>query len=132
MTKETSSISPIDDYILQFPDSVQSTLRELKRVILEAAPDSLEKISYAMPTFYLHGGNLVHFAAYKGHIGFYPSSSGIEKFKTEISNYKWSKGAVQFPINEPLPFDLISRIVKFRAQENLEIENLRKNKKKSK
>lgn len=107
----------IDEYILQFPADVQNILNKLRNVIKESAPDASEKISYAMPTFFLDG-NLVHFAAYKNHIGFYPAPSGIETFKPELSGYKSSKGAVQFPLNKPLPFDLISKIVKFRVAEN--------------
>ena len=88
-------------------------------MIKEAAPEATEKISYQMPTFYLHG-NLVHFAAYKEHIGFYLSPSGIEAFKEEISSYKWAKGSVQFPLDKPIPYDLIRRITAYRVAENLE------------
>lgn len=108
----------IDNYILGFPEEVQYKLNQLRKTIHEAAPDATEKISYAMPTFYLKG-NLVHFAAYKNHIGFYPAPSGLNAFKKEISLFKNSKGAVQFPINQPLPLNLISKIVKFRVEENL-------------
>ncbi|MBK5246264.1 MAG: DUF1801 domain-containing protein [Peptostreptococcaceae bacterium] len=107
----------IDEYIFKFPEEVQIILQKLRRVIKETAPDAEEKISYQMPTFYLNG-NLVHFAAYKNHIGFYPTPSGIEKFKNELSIYKGAKGSVQFPINEQLPFDLIRKIVEFRVAEN--------------
>ena len=107
----------IYDYILQFPPDIQEVLTELRRVIKEAAPEAKEKISWGMPTFVLEG-NLVHFAAYKKHIGFYPGDSGIEAFKKDIEKYKSSKGAVQFPIGEPMPYELISRIVKYRAVEN--------------
>jgi len=109
----------IDDYIARFPKEVQVILERLRTTIREAAPDAKEAISYQMPTFRLKG-NLVHFAAYKNHIGFYPTASGIEKFKKELFYYEGAKGSVKFPINEPLPFDLVSEIVKFRAQENLE------------
>ncbi|MBE7442216.1 MAG: DUF1801 domain-containing protein [Flavobacteriales bacterium] len=108
----------INNYILGFPEEVQSILNLLRKTIREAAPDATEKISYAMPTFYLKG-NLVHFAAYKNHIGFYPAPSGLNAFKEEISLFKNSKGAVQFPINQPIPVDLITKIVKFRVEENL-------------
>ena len=107
----------IDAYIASFPPGVQGILQELRRVIRLAAPEASEKISYQMPTFYLHG-NLVHFAAYKTHIGFYPAPSGIEKFAGELSRYETSKGAIRFPIDQPLPLDLISRIVQFRVAEN--------------
>lgn len=90
----------------------------IRKVIKESAPDAKEKISYQMPTFALHG-NLVHFAAFKNHIGFYPAPSGIEAFKEELSVYKGAKGSVQFPINKPLPYELISKIVKFRVAENI-------------
>lgn len=108
----------IDDYISKFPTEVQEILMTLRKVIKESAPDAKEKISYQMPTFALHG-NLVHFAAFKNHIGFYPAPSGIEAFKEELSVYKGAKGSVQFPINKPLPYELISKIVKFRVAENI-------------
>ncbi|GEM_PF-121182 len=107
----------IDEYIAQFPQEVQEKLEKLRKAIRSAAPDASEKFSYRMPTYYLHG-NLVHFAAYSRHIGFYPTPSGIEAFKDELSLYKSSKGAVQFPMDEPLPLELVSRIVSFRADEN--------------
>jgi uncharacterized protein YdhG (YjbR/CyaY superfamily) len=107
----------VDEYIAQFPAEIQAKLREIRAVIHAAAPEATEKISYAMPTFYLQG-NLVHFAAFKHHIGFYPVPSGIEAFEAELSPYKRSKGAVQFPLDQPLPHDLIARIVDFRAAEN--------------
>jgi len=108
----------IDDYIRLFPPEVQEKLEALRKVIKESATDATEKISYQMPAFYLHG-NLVYFAAFKHHIGFYPTSSGIEAFKDELSVYKGSKGSVQFPIDNPLPYDLIRRIVKYRVEENI-------------
>ena len=111
-------INTIDEYINQFPVDVQDILNELRRVINENAPGAKEKISYQMPTFYLNG-NLVHFAAYKNHIGFYPAPSGIEAFKDELTGYKWAKGSVQFPIDKPIPYDLVKRIVEFRVKENI-------------
>lgn len=107
-----------DEYIAQFPPDVREILQNLRAVIKEAAPEATEKISYQMPTFYLNG-NLVHFAAYARHIGFYPAPSGIEAFKEELSPYKGAKGSVQFPLDKPLPMDLISRIVRFRVSENI-------------
>ena len=107
----------VDEYIMQFPQQVQRILQEMRRLIKDIAPEAEEKISYQMPTYYLHG-NLVHFAAYKNHIGFYPTPSGIEAFKEELSSYKSAKGSVQFPINRPIPFDLIRKIVAFRAAKN--------------
>lgn len=107
----------IDEYIKKFPEEVQVKLQVLRSVIRENAPEAVEKISYGMPTFYLNG-NLVHFAAYRGHIGFYPAPSGIEAFKDELAVFKTSKGAIQFPIDEELPLDLIKKIVQFRVGEN--------------
>jgi uncharacterized protein YdhG (YjbR/CyaY superfamily) len=118
---ETSQAAPknIDEYIAGFPEDVRELLQKLRMTIREAAPDAEETIKYRMPTFTLNG-NLVHFAAFKKHIGFYPAPRGIEEFKDELSAYKGAKGSVQFPLGEPVPFDLISRIVKFRVKNNLE------------
>ncbi|MEH7238897.1 iron chaperone [Bacillus sp. JJ1562] len=107
----------IDEYILQYPQEIQEIVKTIRKVIKESVPNAEEKISYGMPTFVLHG-NLVHFAAFKNHIGFYPTPSGINKFKQELSGYKTSKAAVQFPIGKPIPYELISKIVKFRVDEN--------------
>lgn len=117
---EITKTSPttIDEYISGFPSDVQSVLQTLRQTIHQAAPDALEKISYGMPTFTLKG-NLVHFGAFKTHIGFYPTPSGIENFKDELAVYKGAKGSVQFPLDEPLPLDLVRRIVEFRVEENL-------------
>lgn len=112
------SYQSIDEYIADFPAHIQILLTQMRTTIQEASPEATEKISYAMPTFDL-GGNLVHFAAFKNHIGFYPSSSGIAAFQDEIAGFKSSKGAVQFPIGEALPLDLVKKIVVFRTQENL-------------
>jgi len=108
----------IDEYISLFPKEVQTLLESLRLTIRKAAPNTEETISYQMPTFKLNG-NLVHFAAYKNHIGFYPAPSGIEAFKKELSKYKSSKGAVQFPLDKKLPRGLITKIVKFRVKEDL-------------
>ena len=108
----------IDEYIARFPDDIQTILVELRAVIRAAAPEAEEKISYQMPTFALNG-NLVHFAVHKNHIGFYPAPSGIEAFKSDLSGYACSKGAVRFPIDRPLPLDLIAKIVRFRVAENM-------------
>lgn len=116
----------MDEYINAFPEDIQRILKELRQTIKELAPDVEETISYQMPTFTLHG-NLVHFAAFQNHIGFYPTPSGIEAFKKELSRYKGAKGSVQFPIDEPLPLPLIRRIVEYRVKENVE----RKQKKKA-
>jgi uncharacterized protein YdhG (YjbR/CyaY superfamily) len=109
----------IDEYIATFPEDIQGILQSLRATIRAAAPDSEERISYQMPTFALKG-NLVHFAALKHHIGFYPTPSGIEAFAEELSQYRSTKGAVNFPIDQPLPLDVISKVVKFRVAENLE------------
>ena len=109
--------STIDEYIRGFPREVQKKLSDLRATIRRAAPDAVEKISYRMPTFF-QKKNLVHFAAYQHHIGFYPAASGIASFKDELTGYVTSKGAVQFPIDEPLPLELVTRMVKFRVNEN--------------
>lgn len=107
----------IDDYIAGFEPEVQGILEQIRKTIQHAAPQATEKISYGIPTFYLNK-NLVHFAAYKNHIGFYATPTGHEKFKTELSKYKQGKGSVQFPLNQPMPLKLIERIVRFRVKEN--------------
>ena len=109
----------IDEYIATFPKNIQAILEAIRNAIRISAPKSEEKISYGIPTFDLNGKHLVHFAAYKNHIGFYPTSSGIRAFKTELSPFKTSKGTVQFPLDKPIPFDLIKKIVKYRVKENL-------------
>ncbi|MEO3946719.1 DUF1801 domain-containing protein [Gorillibacterium sp. CAU 1737] len=114
-----AAFTSTDEYIALFPPAVQELLQTLRNVIKQAAPDAKEKISYQMPPFDLHG-NLVHFAAYEHHIGFYPAPSGITAFQDELSAYKSAKGSVQFPLDQPLPYELISRIVQFRVQENTE------------
>ncbi|MDY0235240.1 MAG: DUF1801 domain-containing protein [Gudongella sp.] len=111
-------IKTIDRYIIQFPNEIQVILQELRAVIKEVAPEAKEKISYKIPTFYLNG-NLVYFAAYKNHIGFYPTPGGIDAFENELSAYKRAKGSVQFPIDKPLPLDLIRKIVLYRVEDNL-------------
>jgi uncharacterized protein YdhG (YjbR/CyaY superfamily) len=109
----------IDEYISGFPEDVREILESIRSVIHAAAPDATEKISYQMPTFFLKG-NLVHFAAFKHHIGFYPVPTGIDAFKVELSPYETGKGSVKFPLDKPIPFELIDKIVKFRVKENLE------------
>ena len=108
-----------DEYISAFPNNVQKLLKQMRNTIKKAAPQAAETISYAMPTFTLNG-NLVHFAGYKNHIGFYPAPSGIEAFKKELSVYAGAKGSVQFPLDKPLPLELITKIVAFRVAENME------------
>ena len=109
----------IDEYIADYPKDIQKLLQQVRATIKKAAPEAEEKISYGIPTFTLNG-NLVHFGAYEKHIGFYAMPTGHEAFKKELSVYKQGKGSVQFPIDQPLPLDLISRIVKFRVKENSE------------
>jgi uncharacterized protein YdhG (YjbR/CyaY superfamily) len=116
----------IDEYINAFPEDVQKILNQLRQTIKDAAPEAEETINYQMPTFTLNG-NLVHFAAFKNHIGFYPTPAGIEAFREELAPYKGAKGSVQFPIDQSLPLPLIRKIVEYRVKENLE----RKPKKKS-
>lgn len=118
METNKSGFNTIDEYIATFPQDIQKILEEVRAVVKAAAPKAEEKISYQMPTFFLNG-NLVHFAAFKKHLGFYPTPSGTEAFQKELSVYKGAKGSVQFPLDEPMPLQLISRIVKFRAAENL-------------
>ncbi len=118
MESNKTSFDSIDAYIGSFPQAIQEKLEALRATIRAAAPEAVEKISYQMPTFALHG-NLVHFAAFKHHIGFYPAPQGIEAFKEELARYKGAKGSVQFPLDQPLPLDLVSRIVRFRVAENL-------------
>ncbi len=108
----------VDEYIATFPRNVQSILQELRQVIRNSAPQAEEAISYQMPTFKLNG-NLVYFAAFKSHIGFFPTSSGVEAFKEELSDYETSKGTIRFPLDKPIPFDLVRKIVKYRVKENL-------------
>jgi len=119
MNTDQTAPKTIDEYITGFPPDIQEILQKIRATIRKEAPEAQETIKYQMPTFTLKG-NLVHFAAYKKHIGFYPVPSGIEAFKDELSIYKGGKGSVQFPLDQPIPYDLIGRIVAFRVQENLE------------
>lgn len=119
MRMDQTAPEDIDAYIANFPADIQEKLAQIRQVVREAAPDAEETIKYQIPTFTLKG-NLVHFAAFKNHIGFYPAPSGIEKFQEELSAYEGAKGTVRFPLDKPLPLDLISRIVKFRVEDNLE------------
>lgn len=118
MESEKKTYASIDEYMKDFPPEIQKKLEELRALIKSIAPEAKEKISYQMPAFTLNG-NLVYFAAFKKHIGFYPAPSGTEAFKEELKAYKSSKGAVQFPLDKPLPLELIGRIVKYRVEENL-------------
>lgn len=108
----------IDEYIATFPKNTQTVLQELRQAIRDAAPEAEEAISYQMPAFKLKG-NLVYFAVFKNHIGFFPTSSGVQAFQKELSSYETSKGTIRFPLDKPIPFDLVKRIVKYRVKENL-------------
>ena len=119
MKATISKFKTVDEYIAAFPKPTQDILQELRKKIRDSAPEAQELISYNMPAFKL-GGALVYYAAYKNHIGFYPTPSGIEAFKKELATYEQAKGSVQFPIDKPLPLSLISKIVKYRVRENLE------------
>lgn len=108
----------INEFIADFPDDIQIILEKIRATIQKAAPDAKEAIKYGMPTFVLNG-NLVHFAAYKNHIGFYPAPTGIDAFIEELAQYRTGKGTIQFPVDKPIPYDLITKVVKFRVEENL-------------
>ncbi len=108
----------IDQYIHDFPEDIQAILQKIRKVIQSAAPQAIEAINYGIPTFKLHG-NLVHLAAFKQHIGFYPAPSGIDVFKQELAPYIAGKGTIQFPLNQPIPYELIKKVTEYRAKENL-------------
>jgi len=127
MSANHTTAKTIDEYIEGFPEDVQEILQKVRATIREAAPQAEETIKYGIPTFTLKG-NLVHFGGFEKHIGFYPTPTGIEKFKDELSGYETSKGTVQFPLEDPMPYDLIDTIVKFRVQENLEKAEAKKKK----
>ncbi len=118
MIKNAKQIKSIDDYINTYPVNIQKILRRMRQTIRGSAPRAEEAITYRIPTFRLNG-NLVHFAAFKDHISFFPTSSGITAFKKELKQFKISTGTVQFPIDKPIPYELVRRIVKFRVKENL-------------
>ncbi len=107
----------IDEYIATYPENIQDILQKIRQAIKTSAPEATEAISYGMPTFKLNG-NLVHFAAFKKHIGFFPTPSGVEAFKEELQGYQTSKGSIQFPLDKPVPYDLVEKIVKLRVIEN--------------
>jgi uncharacterized protein YdhG (YjbR/CyaY superfamily) len=119
MPTHKKEFQTIDEYIKTLPKDVQSILEKMRQTIRKAAPGAVEAISYQIPTFKLNDTNLVHFAAFKNHIGFYPTPSGIEAFKKELSQYKVAKGSVQFLLNGPIPYDLLEKIVIFRSKEIL-------------
>jgi uncharacterized protein YdhG (YjbR/CyaY superfamily) len=125
MKATSTKFKTVDEYLASFPANTKKILQEIRNTIKQSAPQAEELISYNMPAFKLRG-MLVFYAAYERHIGFYPTASGIKAFKKEISQYKNAKGSVQFPIDEPMPFDLISKIVKFKVKENQEKERAKK------
>jgi uncharacterized protein YdhG (YjbR/CyaY superfamily) len=127
MKTESSAPKNIDEYIAGFPRHVQEILEKVRLTVRQAAPDAEETIKYRMPTFVLNG-NLVHFAAFKEHLGFYPTPRGIEQFKDELSAYEGGKGTLRFPLDKSIPFRLISKIVKFRVKSNLEKADARRKK----
>ncbi|MDF9798617.1 uncharacterized protein YdhG (YjbR/CyaY superfamily) [Catalinimonas alkaloidigena] len=120
MKSEKTKPETIDEYIADFPQDIQEVLEKVRATIHKAAPEAEEAISYQIPTFKMNGKNLVHFSAYKNHIGFYPGASGIEAFKRKLVEYKFAKGSVQFPLGRALPYELISEIVRYRVKENQE------------
>lgn len=128
MDAESTAPQTIDEYIAGFPPDVQALLEQIRATIKHAAPDAQEAIKYQIPTFVLHG-NLVSFAGYKNHIGFYPVPTGMEAFKDELAPYVAGKGTARFPLDQPIPFDLIGRITAFRVQENLDKAAAKRNKK---
>lgn len=117
MKSKPAESGPIDDYIKKFPEDIQQLLNQIRATIRKTAPQATEKISYGIPTYH-YNGNLVHFAAFKNHIGFFPTPSAIEAFQKQLKPYKTSKGTIQLPLTDPLPLKLIDRIVKFRLKEN--------------
>jgi uncharacterized protein YdhG (YjbR/CyaY superfamily) len=118
LSRPKKAFKTIDEYVAAFPENVQAILEEIRQAISESAPDAKEAISYQIPTFKLKG-NLVHFAAFKNHIGFYPAPSAIAAFKKELTRYEVSKGTVKFPIDEPIPLELIKKMVAYRVKESL-------------
>ncbi len=115
---DRSASSSIDEYLAPFPPETRKALEEMRALIGASAPDATETIAYAMPTFDLNGRHLVHFAGFAHHVGLYPIPTAIEAFKEELAPYRQGKGSVQFPLDQPLPADLIRRIVEFRVAEN--------------
>ena len=130
MQRSRSAPKDIDQYIAGFPPDVRASLRKIRAAIRKAAPRAKEAIKYRMPTFTQHG-NLVHFAAYENHIGFYPAPRALDEFKQELSAYEGSKGAVRFPLDKPVPLGLIGRIVKFRVKQDRERADAKRKKRRA-
>jgi uncharacterized protein YdhG (YjbR/CyaY superfamily) len=116
--KTKPKIATIDEYIMGFEPAIQKTLNELRDFVKAEVPEATEKISYGMPTVYLKG-NLVHFAAFKDHYGFFPTPSGINEFEDELAPYKTGKGTLRFPFNEPIPWETLKKVIRYRVEENL-------------
>lgn len=129
MESKSKGFGSIDEYIASFPKATQTKLKQMRAAVRSAAPQAEEKIAYQIPTFYQEG-NIVHFAAFKNHIGFYPAPRGLEKFKKELSKYEGTKGAVRFPMDKPLPLSLVRKITKYRLAENLKRAKEKSKKKK--
>ena len=123
---QTKTPKDIDEYIAGFPKVVQKLLTRVRATIRKAAPHAKEGISYKIPAFYQDGGYLIYFAGYKNHISVYPAPRGVDKFKKELAGYEGGKGTVRFPLDKPIPFDLITRIVKFRLEQNSEKRKIKK------
>lgn len=128
MRTDHGAVQSMDEYIARFPPEIQEILAKIRAVIREAAPDATEAIRYEIPTFVLHG-NLVHFAAFQNHIGFYPTPAGIEAFQEELAPYTAGKGTIRFPLDRPIPYDLIRRVVEQRVKESLASAEAKKRKK---
>lgn len=126
MSQMQTNLTTIDAYIAGYPENVQAILQEIRRVIAEEVPAATEAIAYGIPTFKLRGKNLVHFGAYKNHIGFYPTPSGLDAFAERLSVYASGKGSAQFPLDQPMPLDLIREIVRFRVTQIPEKVSARK------
>lgn len=119
MKVKTPPAKTIDEYIARFPPEVQQVLQQIRQTIRQAAPEAQETISYQMPTFTWNGDYLVYFGAYKQHIGFYPAPIGVEEFKADLARYASGQGSLKFPLDQPIPYELIEHIVKFRVRENM-------------
>lgn len=128
--EEKKKFNTIDEYITNYPPELQEVLQNLRKFINECAPEATERISWDMPTFHIHGFNLVHFAVNKGYIGFYPADTGVSAFKDELTEYKTTKGSIHLPLNEPMPYDLIKKIVEYRVIENKKYADEKLSKKK--
>lgn len=125
MITKPATITNVDEYITSFPKNAQKHLKQVRAIVIKAAPGAEEMLSYKMP-YYKYHGRLLYFAAHTNHLGLYPMAAGIERFKKELAGYKTAKGSVQFPFDKPLPAALITKIIKFRVNANLEKEELKK------